>query len=76
MNELAVLITSIGAAIGTAGGGIAMVITAVRSSRKERATAAHTMVRKLARALQDGELSSDELADLASGGDDDEGSDK
>lgn len=64
MSDLASLITSIAALVGALGSAVAVVINAVRSSRRERPVAATRALKHLAEATSDGDLTSEEVAEV------------
>lgn len=61
MSDLASLVLAIATLVGALGTATAGVITALRSSPRERSQAARGAVGKLAEAAQDGEITADEL---------------
>ena len=67
MNELAALLTAIGGLVTAIGGTFALVWTTVRTSKRERESAAPTVAQELADAMRDGDLTADELEGIAKG---------
>lgn len=63
MGDAATLLTAIAAVITALGTALAVNITAIRSSRKERPRAARKALELLAAAAVDGELDPDEIRD-------------
>ena len=68
MSDLATLLTAIGGLVTSLCGGAALLISAVRSSRRERPQAARSVAEQLAEAAADGELTDDEIRDILRGG--------
>ena len=64
MNDLASLLTAIGGLLTAAGATFALVWNTVRSSNKERTSAAENALERFVAAAEDGEITSDELAEL------------
>lgn len=65
MGDWAVLLTAIAAIVGSMLTGTAAVITAMRSGPRERKKAAKRAVELFAEAAADGEITTDELAEIA-----------
>lgn len=64
MGDLAALLTAIGGLITAVGGAVALVITSVRTSKRERPQAARNLAAELAKAAEDGEITADELRQI------------
>lgn len=62
MGELATLLTAIGGLVTALGGAAAVIITALRTSRRERNRAADTVLDELHAAAEDGRITPEELA--------------
>mgnify|MGYP001107133560 CR=1 FL=1 len=69
MSDLATLLTAIGGLVTSLCGGAALLISAVRSSRRERPQAARSVADQLIEAAADGELTPDEIQGILRGGD-------
>jgi hypothetical protein len=65
VGDWVALLGAIALVIGSAGTASAAVITALRSSPKERKQAAKRAVERFAEAAADGEITNDELAEIA-----------
>jgi hypothetical protein len=74
VNDVAALLTAVGALITAASAGFALVWNTVRNSREERDTSAKRAVVRLLQAAEDGTITPDELAEarkeFEDGGDD------
>jgi hypothetical protein len=64
VSDLAALLTAIGGLITAIGGAVALVMTSVRTSRRERPKAARNLLAELAEAAEDGEITGEELRDI------------
>ena len=64
MSDFATLLYAIAALVGALGSAVAVVINAVRSSRRERPVAAQRALKHLAEATADGDLTSEEVAEV------------
>lgn len=71
MDDLAQLLTAIAGLVTAIAGAVALVITTVRTSRRERPAAARQLLARLAEAAKDGDITPEELAEIA--GTDEEG---
>lgn len=65
MNDLATLLTAVGGLVTALAGAFALVWNTVRLSKRERPATARRVVEVLAAAAEDGEITADELAELA-----------
>lgn len=72
VSDLAALLTAIGGLITAIAGAVALVITAAKTSRKERPRAARNLLAQLAEAAEDGEITGDELREILESEGDDE----
>lgn len=64
MGDLATLLTAIGSVITALAGAAGIVITAARTSRRERSDAAEEAAEDVLKAIADGEFDEDELEEL------------
>lgn len=64
MSDLASLLTAIGGLVTALGGAVAVVITAVRTSRKERPAAAEQAAQQIASAAEDGDYTVEEVTQI------------
>jgi hypothetical protein len=64
VGDVATLLYGVAALVGAIGSAVAVVINAVRSSRRERPVAARQALGRLARAAADGQISNKELASV------------
>lgn len=65
MNDVATLLTAVGGLTTALAGAFALVWNTVRLSKRERPDTARRVVEVLAAAAEDGEITADELAQLA-----------
>jgi len=65
VGDWVALLPAIALVIGSAGSATAAVITALRSAPRERKQAAKRAVERFAEAASDGEITEDELAEIA-----------
>lgn len=65
MSDIASLLTAIAGLITALCGGIALVVTAFRTSRRERPRAARRLAEQLAEAAEDGVITTEELRKIA-----------
>lgn len=72
MGDWALLLTAIAAIVGSLLTGSAAVITALRSAPRQRKKAARRALERFVDAAADGEITNDELADLAAAFNEDE----
>jgi tellurite resistance protein len=64
VGDVATLLTAIASLVTALGGAVALVISAVRTSRRERAGAAEEVAAEILAAAADGELSPEELREI------------
>ncbi|MCP3805367.1 hypothetical protein NLX83_39485 [Allokutzneria sp. A3M-2-11 16] len=64
MGELATLLSAVAALVTAIGGAVAIVVTAIRTSRRERKNTATDVVDELLAAAADGEITTAELEEI------------